>query len=178
VRKGIDGRPSTDGGDDPQPYPCGTTVASEVYPDAGAMSFRSAVCTTTDPLARSMAWSGGHLTLDSLTRAVAPRGVLSTTTAMRGRPTVAGETDTADLYGGGFAPPYDNTIPTPRGTTSPVTTEESVTTAPTIRAAEPTYYSRWSQAPRTFWTIATFGTDSYDVAEVTVTYTYLTPEQL
>ena len=171
----LDDRWSTTGGDDPQPYPCGATVPSEVYTNVGAMSFRSADTCSATGLAKPMAWSSGWLRLDNLTAAVAPRGLLTTKVSMRGKPTVAGETDTADLFNGGFGFSYGSTE-LPRGTRSPATTEESVTTVGPVTLQQPPYYSRWSNAPFASWSIATYGTDSFDVADVTVTYSYLTPE--
>lgn len=170
-----DDRSSTTGGDDPQPRPCGTVVPSEVYPDAGARSFRSADTCGTDWLRPGMAWAGGSLTLDDLTADVAPRGLWTSKVSMRGKPTVAGETDTADLFLGGigFSP---NPSQLPRGTASPATTEESVTTVGPVDSSRPPVYSRWSSAPQASWSIATYGTDSFDVADVTVTYSFLTPE--
>ena len=170
----IDDRPSTTGGDDPQPRPCGTVVPSEVYASAGARSFRSADTCGTDWLRPNMAWAGGILALDNLTADVAPRGLWTSKVSMRGKPTVAGETDTADLFLGGigFSP---NPSQLPRGTTSPATTEESVTTVGPVDSYRPPVYSRWSSAPQVYWSIATYGRDSFDVADVTVTYSYLTP---
>jgi flagellar hook assembly protein FlgD len=172
---GSDDRPSTTGGDDPQPRPCGTVVPSEVYPDAGAKSFRSADTCGTDWLRPNMAWASGMLSLDDLTADVAPRGLWTSKVSMRGRPTVAGEADTADLFLGGigFSP---NPTQLPRGSTSPATTEESVTTVGPVDSYRPPVYSAWTSAPQVYWTIATYGRDSFDVAGVTVGYSYLTPE--
>ena len=94
---------------------------------------------------------------------------------MRGRPTVAGETDTAVLYGGGLG--FDQSgAPSSRGTASPAVAHETVTSTERATAAQPSYYSRPTNAPSLYWTIATRGVDSFDVADVTVQYSYLTPQ--
>jgi flagellar hook assembly protein FlgD len=174
--RGTDGRASTTGGDDPQPAPCGTVVESEVYPDAGAKSYRSADTCRVDHLSPRMAWAGGYLSLDNLTSEVAPRGLYSSRVAMRGRPTVADETDTAEIFDGGIG--FDSTgTPTRRGSASSAVAEETVTSTPSVTRAQPPFYSRATNAPSVTWTIATYGVDSFDVADVTVSYSYLTPRR-
>jgi hypothetical protein len=59
---------------------------------------------------------------------------------------------------------------------SPTTTEESVTTTPWTTAPPQVTYSPWTKTPYVRWVINTHGTDSYDVADVTVRYSYLTPQ--
>jgi hypothetical protein len=86
----------------------------------------------------------------------------STSLSMRGKPTVTGESDTARLFSGGAR--YF----------SPAVPGETVTTT------QPTSYP-WESAYGTYtrslrWSIETLGTDSYDVADLTVHYTYLTPQ--
>ena len=48
------------------------------------------------------------------------------------------------------------------------------TTQPTSYQWEPMYSSTYTRSVS--WWIATLGADSYDVADVTVHYTYLTPQ--
>ena len=59
----------------------------------------------------SLAAAAGRLTLDALTPQVAPRGLRSSWLSMRGKPTVAGESDTARLFSGGFSYSYPNSGP-------------------------------------------------------------------
>lgn len=175
LARGVDGRSSTTGGDDPQPTPCGTVVPSEVYPNAGAKSYRSAD-TCTGYLTMKMAWAYGYLSLDHLAFADAPRGVLTSRVSMRGRPTVAGETDTAELFHGGSLS-FDGTgTSTTHGVSSPAVAQETTTSSGTLTTAAKPYYGPVTVAPSVNWTIATRGVDSFDVAEVTVDYTYLTPQ--
>lgn len=177
----LDGRPSTTvGQNEPRPFPCGTVVPSTVYSDTGAMSFRSADHCTGD-LAIKMAWSGGQVILADLTHEVAPRGLYSSGVAMRGKPTEAGETDTAELFLG--AQPAFNYFThelTFRGVMSPASAEETVTTSPTETVTGPPprlgYYAKSSEPEFVRWGIATHGTDSFDVADVTLRYSYLTPQ--
>ena len=87
---------------------------------------------------------------------------------------MAGESDTAELWLGG----YDFGLyapPSRRGISSQPTTEETVTSTETLTAQPKPFYSTASNPPRVDWAIATRGVDSYDVAEVTVRYSYLTP---
>jgi hypothetical protein len=112
--------------------------------------------------------------LDNLTFAQAPRGLYSWQVSMRGRPTVSGETDTAELHldrmeVGVFGGPHTH------GSVSPATTEESVTSTPAASATPQPTYAMWDSTPYVRWVIATHGVDSYDVADVTVRYSYLTP---
>ena len=116
----------TTGGRDPQPMPCGTVVPSEVYSEPGAKSFRSS--DTCGPWSRSLAAAGGGLTLDTLTPQVAPRGLRSTWLSMRGKPTVAGESDTARLFSGGLSYSYDTRGPD--GSSAAVAGETVTTTQP------------------------------------------------
>ena len=163
--------PSTD----PRIQPCGTVVPSTVYGNPGAQSFRSADWCTyrTTP---HMAWAEGRVDLDTLTFADAPRGLFSWQVSMRGRPTAAGETDTAELHLDWMSVGVYSSIPHTHGSVSPVTTEESVTSTPTGTATQQPTYARWDTAPYVRWVIATHGVDSYDVADVTVRYSYLTPQ--
>jgi flagellar hook assembly protein FlgD len=160
-----DGRPSTTGGDDtPPPVPCGTVVPSTVYPDAGAMSYRSSDACGGTWARPSIATAHGGAYLTSVN---APRGISSAQVAMRGKPTVDGETDTAELVVGTYG--------TGETVTSAAVPGESVTTG-TV-SAWPWDPTQESYRPRVDWTITTRGVDSYDVADVTVTFKYLTPQQ-
>jgi flagellar hook assembly protein FlgD len=160
-----DGRPSTTGGDDPPPpVPCGTVVPSTVYPDAGAMSYRSSDACGGTAARPSIATARGGAYLTSVN---APRGISSAQVAMRGKPTVDGETDTAELVVG--------TNGTGETVTSAAVAGESVTTGSVV--AWPWDPTKESYRPWVGWTITTRGVDSYDVADVTVTYKYLTPQQ-
>jgi hypothetical protein len=88
---------------------------------------------------------------------------------MRGRPTVAGETHTARVStsGGVSISPF---------VTSAASEEETVTTSPTLsHPFEAPYFTDYVRRVR--WTIETRGTDSFDVAAVTVSFTYLTPQR-
>ena len=160
-----DGRPSTTGGDDtPPPVPCGTVVPSTVYPDAGAMSYRSSDACGGTWARPSIATAHGGAYLTSVN---APRGISSAQVAMRGKPTVDGETDTAELVVGTYG--------TGETVTSAAVPGESVTTGSV--SAWPWDPTKESYRPQVSWTISTRGVDSYDVADVTVTYKYLTPQQ-
>ncbi len=169
------------GGGSSQPYPCGRVVPSEVYASVGAQSFRSDD-TCTGSFAVKAAYAGGSLLLDDLTFETAPRGgPYSVRVSMRGRPTEPTETDTATLTLGGPVFGFNGVVETPRGASSPAVAEETVTSTGTVTTPPPAqrYYSRptQTQPPRLDWTIVTRGTDSFDVAGVTVHYTYLTPHR-
>lgn len=60
--------------------------------------------------------------------------------------------------------------------TSGRTVEDRWPSVGPVDGYRPPVYSRWSSAPQAHWSIATYGTDSFDVADVTVTYSFLTPE--
>jgi flagellar hook assembly protein FlgD len=157
----------------PLAAPCGTVVPSTVYAIPGAQSYRSADWCTYRATPH-MAWREGRVDLDNLTFAQAPRGLYSWQVSMRGRPTVSGETDTAELHldrmeVGVFGGPHTH------GSVSPATTEESVTSTPAASATPQSTYAMWDSTPYVRWVIATHGVDSYDVADVTVRYSYLTP---
>lgn len=169
----VDNRSSTPA-TDPRVQPCGTVVPSTVSSTPGAQSYRSADWCTYRATPH-MAWAEGLVDLDNLKFAAAPRGLYSWQVSMRGQPTVAGETDTAELhldrmevgvYGG----------PHTHGAVSPVTPGESVTSTQTATATPKPTYAAWDTAPHVRWVIATHGVDSYDVADVTVSYSYLTPQ--
>ena len=164
--------PATSGGRDPQPVPCGTVVPSEVYPEQGAASFRSSDTCGGTWSRPSLAAAAGRLTLDALTPQVAPRGLGSSWLSMRGKPTVAGESDTARLFSGGFSYSYPNSGP---HVSSPAVPDETVTTTEPVNYPLDVPYFRGYPRSVSWW-IATFGTDSYDVADLTVHYTYLTPQ--
>jgi hypothetical protein len=91
--------------------------------------------------------------------------------SMRGKPTVGGETDTATLYPhGGFIPGGSSV------TSSAAVAEEAVTTTRAVSYPfEGPYFTDYTRSLD--WDITTKGTDSYDVAAVTVYFTYLTPQQ-
>ena len=166
------GRSSRRGGDDVLPVPCGTVVASEVYADPGAMSFRSSDACGGTWGRPSLATAGGGVDLASiLPPEVAPRGLRTSWVSMRGKPTVAGETDSATLIPmGGYIPGGSS------ATSSAAVAEESVTTTPPVSYPfEAPYFSDYARGVR--WMIETRGTDSFDVAAVTVYFTYLTPQQ-
>ena len=167
-----DDRSSTAGCCDTQPVPCGTVVPSEVYPDLGAMSFRSSDTCGGSPLRPSLAMAGGGLALDTLSPQVAPRGLRTSWLTMRGRPTVTGEVDTARLFSTGVSFFYDTSGPYVASAAVP---EETLTTTqPTSYPWEPQYFGGYAWGVD--WSIATLGVDSYDVASVVVHYTYLTPQ--
>jgi flagellar hook assembly protein FlgD len=158
----------------PLTAPCGTVVPSTVYATPGAQSYRSADWCTYRATPH-MAWAEGRVDLDTLTFAQAPRGLYSWQVSMRGRPTVSGETDTAELHldrmeVGVFGGPHTH------GSVSPATTEESVTSTPVASATPLPTYAMWDSTPYVRWVIATHGVDSYDVADVTVRYSYLTQQ--
>jgi hypothetical protein len=165
-----DVRSSRFGGDDPQPVPCGAVVPSEVYPDPAAMSFRSAD-TCGGGLRPSVASASGYLTL-TLTPQAAPRGLSSTWLAMRGKPTVTGESDTARLFVNGIGYSFDASRPD--AASAPVAGETVTTTPPATYPWEDSVFGIYTRSLG--WSIATVGTDSYDVADITVHYTYLTPQ--
>jgi hypothetical protein len=158
-----DVRSSRFGGDDPQPVPCGTVVPSEVYTEPGAMSFRSSDACGGTTLRPSTASASGYVAMDTLTPQAAPRGLASSWLAMRGRPTATGESDTARLSAG------DSYF------SAPVAGETVTTTEPTRSSPWRSVY-RGTYPRSVYWSIATLGTDSYDVADITVHYTYLTPQ--
>jgi hypothetical protein len=158
------------GGEVP-PVPCGVVVPSEVYADAGAMSYRSDDTCTGWTL--SLATASGTLDLSStLTPTVAPRGVQSAWVSMRGKPTVSDETDTAQIAptGGYFLPGGGN----PSATSAAVTGESVTSTTEVTYPFEPPYFTGYVRSLG--WSITTFGKDSYDVAAVTVHFSYLTPQ--
>jgi hypothetical protein len=161
------------GGDDPPVVPCGTVVPSEVYAEAGAMSFRSSDACGGTWDRPSIATGVGSVDLTELLPPdVAPRGLTTAWVSMRGQPTADGETDTAALtIGGAYFLPGGGTATA----TSAAVTGESVTTTPTVSYPfEPPYSSTYTWGVR--WEIRTTGVDSYDVAAVTVHVTYLTPQ--
>ena len=90
---------------------------------------------------------------------------------MRGKPTVAGETDSATLIPmGGY---ISRGQP---GVSSAAVAEETVTTTPPVSYPfEAPYFTDYARGVR--WRIETKGTDSFDVAAVTVYFTYLTPQK-
>ena len=170
-----DGRWSpTVGENETRPVPCGTVVPSEVYTEPGAMSFRSADTCGGESRGRpSLAAAQGGVDLASiLTPEVAPRGLRTSWVSMRGKPTVAGETDTARLYQSSLSWFYF----LPDGYASPAAVpEETVTTTqPKDYPFEAPYFAGYTRAVD--WFIATVGADSFDVAAVAVHYTYLTPQ--
>ena len=160
------------GGRDPQPIPCGTVVPSEVYSEPGATSFRSSDTCGGTWYRPSLAAAGGNLTLDTLTPQVAPRGLRSTWLSMRGKPTVAGESDTARLFSRGLSYFYDTSGP--HNSSAAVAGETVTTTQPVSYPFEAPYFNGYTRSLS--WWIATLGNDSYDVADLTVHYTYLTPQ--
>ena len=82
---------------------------------------------------------------------------------------MAGETDTAKLYMGSSFPTFGSIV-----ASSAAVAEETVTTTqPTSYPWEPQYSGDYTRGVS--WSIATQGVDSFDVASVTVHYTYLTP---
>ena len=157
---------------DPQPVPCGTVVPSEVYSDLGAMSFRSSDTCGGSSLRPSLAMAGGGLALDTLSPQVAPRGLRTSWLTMRGKPTVAGEVDTARLFSTGVSYFYDTSGPYVASAAVPE--ETPTTTQPKNYPWEPQYFGGYTWGVD--WSIATLGVDSYDVASVLVHYTYLTPQ--
>jgi hypothetical protein len=163
----LDGRSSvTVGQNEPPRIPCGKVVPSELYSEPGAMSYQSSDACGDDWFRPALATAGGNVS-SGLSQQVAPRGVQTAVFSMRGKPTVSGETDTAR-----FAPRINYPG---AAVTSPAVAEEMVTSTPRVRYEwEPMYAGTytWDLA----WTIETYGNDSFDVADVTVDYTYLTPQ--
>ena len=152
------GRASTNGGDDSPTEPCGSVFASAVYP-GGASFWSKAHC----GWALNEARAGGSLELSDLN---APRDLMSVRLSMRGRPTIDGETDTAQIALGSGWQGYR---------TSPAVPGEAVTSTPIAeRAWDAT--TGYGIPRRVEWRIRTVGFDAYDVADVTVDYTYLTPQ--
>jgi flagellar hook assembly protein FlgD len=165
--RGLDGRESTTGGDDPRPVPCGKVVPSEVYPDPGAVSLRSSDACGGTELAPSIATIFGTVELDDAMDA--PRGLTSAWMFMRGKPTVDGETDTAEVQATMFG-----ASPGAAATSEPVAGESVTTTGP---ARARGWHPSWTNPnDGLYWSLTTHGTDSYDVAALTVHYTYLTPQ--
>ena len=156
-----DGRSSANGGDDIPSAPCGTVFASNIYPAPGA-SFRSK---SNCGWAINHAIGGGQLKLPELS---APRGLHTAQMTMRGRPTFDGEVDTAQLS---FHFLYTSNGDTVSTTAAP---GEAVTS--TGVAANPWVSSGRVQPTGLEWTIRTVGFDSYDVADLRVDFTYLTPQ--
>ncbi len=88
---------------------------------------------------------------------------------MRGKPTVDGETDTAEVRATMFG------TSTGAAATSESVAGESVTTTGPSRAIA--WHPAWTSSNHgLYWSLTTHGTDSYDVAALTVHYTYLTPQ--
>lgn len=133
---------------------CGSVLASTAYAEPGALSYRSSTACSTD------AWRQRVYAVHNLERTVqSARGHVVTKVTMRGKPTVAGESDTAQLGVTGAS------------VTSGATTAEALTTA----TATPVDPQALVLAPRTGWSVITTGDDSYDVADFTVEYSYLAP---
>jgi hypothetical protein len=164
-----DGRSSvTVGQNEPPRIPCGKVVPSELYNEPGAMSYQSSDACGNDWFRPSLATMGGNAST-ALSQELAPRGVQTAVFSMRGKPTVSGETDTAR-----FAP-IMGYFPGGAAVTSPAVAEETVTATPRVRYEwEPMYAGTYTWGFS--WTIETYGNDSFDVADVTVDYTYLTPQ--
>lgn len=91
---------------------------------------------------------------------------------MRGKPTTAGETDTARLFPSALSYFYDTSGP--HVSSAAMAAETVTTTQPTSYPWEPMYSSTYTRCVS--WWVATIGVDSYDVADITVHYTYLTPK--
>ena len=109
----------------------------------------------------------GSLDLSTvLTPEVAPRGVQLATFSMRGKPTVAGKADTGRLEARGYPGSSD--------VVSAASVEETETTTQARYEWDPVYGADyfWDLD----WTIETVGNDSFDVADMTITYHYLTPQ--
>ncbi len=159
--RAADGRSSTMGGDDSPWLPCGSVFASSIY-DGGASIRSKSAC----GWALNEARGGAVMSLAGLN---APRGLASAQLSMRGRPTVDGESDVAEISFGGQSRGSQG------GTTkSPAAPGEAVTTTPTLTWAwDATGFSRPVGLE---WTIKTYGFDCYDVADVTADFTYLTPQ--
>jgi hypothetical protein len=149
---------------------CGAIDPSPTYPDG--FSYRSIPleeCSYAendhprDP-AWSAVWSGHGIAPDIH----APRGILTQRVAMRGRPTVDGETDVATLTIDSVAGAWARTAEV---------TGETVTTTPTM--VHPFRAVDYGQTPRSsmYWNVQTANGNSYDAASFTVDYTYLTPQQ-
>ena len=159
---GDGGRASTNGGDDTPTEPCGSVFASTVYPAPGASLRSKSGC----GWALNEARGSGSLALTDLN---APRGLQSAQLSMRGRPSLDGEVDTAQLALGWLGSGWANLT-----ATSPTAPGEAVTSSPVLNNAwDATRYQRQVGVE---WTIRTFGFDSYDVADVTANFTYLTPQ--
>jgi hypothetical protein len=132
------------------------------------MSYQSSDACGNDWFRPSLATMGGNAST-ALSQELAPRGVQTAVFSMRGKPTVSGETDTAR-----FAP-IMGYFPGGAAVTSPAVAEETVTATPRVRYEwEPMYAGTYTWGFS--WTIETYGNDSFDVADVTVDYTYLTPQ--
>lgn len=86
---------------------------------------------------------------------------------MRGKPTFDGETDTAELV-----------VNMSGGETVHVTSNPAVGETVTTGSTKGWDWDPTQEMirPGVGWTITTRGNDSYDVAAVTVTYKYLTPQ--
>ncbi len=96
---------------------------------------------------------------------VAPRGIRTHRVTMRGAPAVDGESDVAtlNLFGGAE-------------TLTPQAPGEAITVSPTyLHPFRAVSYPRGEQSLMG-WMVQTVGGNSYDVAEFTVDYTYLTPQ--
>ena len=173
--------PSVPRENDTSPYPCGTVVPSQVYANPGALSYRSDD-TCTGSFAVQGLWATGTVQMDNITFENSPRGsVYSALVSMRGRPTVPGETDTATLTLGAPALGFNGVLEMPRGASSPAVADETVTTTDRHIIAPPVlpYYSKadYRGTDTLSWSVVTRGADSFDVAEVTLTYSYLAPQQ-
>ena len=141
-----DGRSSTTGGDDYPTQPCGTVFASTIYTPQGA-SFRSK---SDCGWALNEARGSAVLSLGDLN---APRGLQSAQLSMRGRPTVDGEIDTAEIAFGRQGPGSQDLK-----ATTPAVPGESVTSTPVLNT---TWDATGYQGPvGVEWTIRTIGFDS------------------
>jgi flagellar hook assembly protein FlgD len=163
-------------------YPCGTVVPSAVYSNPGAMSFRSDD-TCTGSFATKGLYAYGQVALDNITEPALRGGLYSTQLSMRGRPTVPGESDTVTVTLKGVKFGFNGVLDTTGGATSPAVAEETVTTTDRSILPRPAWPREYYVEPKVgrvdtvYWAIVARGTDSFDVADVTLTYTYLAPQQ-
>jgi flagellar hook assembly protein FlgD len=153
---------------------CGTVTPSDRFATEGALSFRSGP-TDCGPL---RAWQATRASRYIPHDKFAPRGYGTVTVSVFGGPTTPGAADQGaltvdygsvrDTYYGGWSQPRTTTVMTGPDVSDHTTTSATVPIG-MVQGAE--------MVPGFGWRFTTRNGASYDVATVTLTYTYLTPQR-
>lgn len=144
--------------------PCGTITASDRFPQAGALSYRSA-----EDCDDASALDHGALSRDQVIglHQNAPRGYGTMTVSMFGGPTTPGAPD-------------QGTLSATSSTGKPVTVSPGADSSDHTMRLPPVPVGDVATGidtavPALIWRFTTDNGDSYDVASYTVTYNFLTP---